>query len=320
MSTDTLSRRDAQIAAWLAGKEPIVTAVARPAGDPARAGVGWHRLGRDAALAVPILLVNGFAVYGQAVWAVGHLPGGWPVAWLFAAALESVGIYLAVEAHAALMAGDAALGRRLASYAVAGLVGFLNWLHWAGPGGQPTVRAAVFAGFSAVSPWLWAIRSRSLRRSQLRAAGLIDPRTVRFAAARWLLYPVRTFRAFRLAVWEAEQDPARAIALLATAATPSPTGATLGLAAETPRPLPVRQPLIAVPGPEVPPVPKAPARPATRTPVARRTATDAEVTAVIRGLPPGAGRVTVARALNDAGLSRAKDALDRLIAAARERS
>lgn len=320
----------------------------------ARAKVDWHRLTRSAVLVVPIVLVNGFAAYGQAMWAHANLTGGWPVAVLFAAALESIALYLAAEAHAAMLSGDAALMRRAASYAAASLVGLLNWLHWADvPGRQAEILGWVFAGFSVVSPWLWSIRSRSMRRDALREAGLIDPRAVRFAPIRWLLFPIRTFRAFRAAVGEGVQDPQVAWALTATTtppvAAPSPvpvqvqarvTGrlrAALTRTAPDPvevpvtvevtapsAPAPAVAPTIAVPGPVAPP--KAPARPTrqtrtTTTSGGLRAATDEDVLAVTREVlagKPSAGRVLVTRALATAGFRPGDKArLDRLITQAR---
>lgn len=301
----------------------------------ARAKVDWHRLTRSAVLVVPIVLVNGFAAYGQAMWAHANLAGGWPVAILFAGALESIALYLAAEAHAAMLSGDAALMRRAASYAAASLVGVLNWLHWADvPGRQAEILGWVFAGFSVVSPWLWSIRSRSMRRDALREAGLIDPRAVRFAPIRWLLFPVRTFRAFRAAVGEGVVDPQEAWALAPakTPAAPAPVE-PVGVPV-TVEVTPVSQPpaaaaaaLIAVPGPVVPP--KAPARPArqtrttttTTTSGGLRAATDEEVLAVTREVlaeKPSAGRVIVTRALATAGFRPGDKArLDRLITQAR---
>lgn len=296
-----------------------------PARDTAR-GVDWHRWTRNAMLVVPLLLVNGFAAYGQALWAHDHLPGGWRVAALFAAAVESIALYLSAEAHAALMAGDAALARRASSYAVAGLVGFLNWLHWSGPGGSPTVLAAVFAGFSVVSPWLWAVRSRSMRRDVLRAAGLVDPRAVRFASAKWVMFPVRTFRSLRAAVGEGVQDPREAWSLTAPAAPAVPVAVPVAVevAASAPSapPAPSVAPQIAVPGPGVPPSSKAPARP-TRKPRASgpRSATDEDVLRVagrVLDANPAAGRTAVADALESAGFRPGdKVRLARLIAQAK---
>jgi hypothetical protein len=297
----------------------------------ARTEVDWHRLARSAVLVVPIVLVNGFAAYGQAMWAHANLTGGWPVAILFAAALESIALYLAAEAHAAMLSGDAALMRRAASYGAASLVGILNWLHWADvPGRQAEILGWVFAGFSMVSPWLWSIRSRSMRRDALREAGLIDPRAVRFAPVRWLLFPVRTFRAFRAAVGEGVVDPQEAWALAPakTPAAPAPVEpAAVPVTVEvTPVSQPpaaaVAAPLITVPGPVAPP--KAPARPTRQTRTTTggpRAATDEDVLRVTRGVlakKPSAGRVVVTRALAEEGYRPGdKTRLDRLISQAR---
>lgn len=170
------------------------------------------------ALVVPVVLVNVFAVVGQAGWALDHLFGDGRLAVaaavMFAVTVESVGVFLAAEAHRSLMAGDAALRLRLASYLVAGLAGALNYHHFA-PTLAPNTSAVTFGAMSAISPWMWAIRSRSLRRAELRAAGLIDPRTVRFSTARWLLWFRPTWEAYRRAVWLGEQDPLKAINLTA---------------------------------------------------------------------------------------------------------
>ena len=170
--------------------------------------VAW----RDAALIVPVILVNVGAFMGQLTWARLNLDAGPWMPWVFAAALETTGIYLAWEAHAALMAGDAALRLRLASYGVAGLVGFLNYSVHAGPGWVATPSALAFGAMSALSPWLWSIRSRSMHRAELRATGLIDSRAVRFSMARWVLYPRWTFRVWRAAVWAGETNPEEAAA------------------------------------------------------------------------------------------------------------
>jgi hypothetical protein len=123
------------------------------------------------------------------------------------------------------MAGDAALRLRLASYGVAGLVGFLNYSVHAGPGWAPTPAALAFGAMSTLSPWLWSIRSRSMHRAELRAAGLIDARAVRFSMIRWVLYPRWTWRVWRAAVWAGETNPEVAAARF----TPPPRGGDTGL-------------------------------------------------------------------------------------------
>jgi hypothetical protein len=169
---------------------------------------------RWAALIAPLLLVNGVAGWGQTAWALEHVTPHLVLAVAVAVTIESIGVYLAFEAHSALMAGDAALRLRLGSYGVGLLAGTLNYWHYAPTPGHLTAEAVTFGVLSAVSPWLWAIRSRSLSREQLRAQGLIDPRSVKFTSAQWLWFPVQSLRALRQAVWVGETNPAKARALV----------------------------------------------------------------------------------------------------------
>src|SRR5690606_12750718 len=76
-----------------------------------------QRFGRHAVLAIPLVLVNAAAVYGQVQWATANLTSGnVGLAALFALTVESIAVYLAYEAHAALLAGDASFRLRVASY------------------------------------------------------------------------------------------------------------------------------------------------------------------------------------------------------------
>lgn len=168
---------------------------------------GTHRWARHAVLVTPLALVNGAAVYGQVQWAMSNLTDdSIPFAILFALTVESIAVYLAYEAHTALLAGDASLRLRTASYLAAGTVGALNYSHFANPDWTPTASALVFGALSSISPWLWSIRSRSLRRDHLRGAGLIDPRSAHFAAAKWINFPIRTVRAYRWSVDHGVQE------------------------------------------------------------------------------------------------------------------
>jgi hypothetical protein len=190
-----------------------VTAASSPA--PVTALERWAPL-------PPLVLVNIVAVYGQYGWAEANLPGItvrgstfplWAV--LFAAALESIAIYLSYEAHKARMAGDSSAKLWAAAYGVAFLAGALNYWHLADPvTHQPTPAAVAFAAMSLLSPWLWGIRSRSMNRDRLRDLDLIEPRAVKFSAARWVLFPRQTFAAFKAAVWAGETNPRAAVALL----------------------------------------------------------------------------------------------------------
>lgn len=183
------------------GIEPTLPRTAKP--------TTWHR---NAALVIPLLLVNTAAVYGQQGWAYDHLGHDRLIAILFATAVESIGVYLAAEAHAALMAGDASARLRLGSYLVGLLVGTLNFAHFASPGYRANPVALTFGLLSSISPLLWSIRSRSLNRDRLRELGQVDPRAVRFSILRWVLFPIRTGSAFRAAVWAGVVQPAEAVA------------------------------------------------------------------------------------------------------------
>lgn len=164
------------------------------------------------ALIVPLLLVNSAALYGQAGWAYDHLAPIVALAILFAAAVESIGVYLAAEAHGALMAGDASGRLRFGSYLIGLLVGTLNYAHFASADYRPNPVALTFGLLSSISPWLWSIRSRSMNRDRLRELGQIDPRAVRFSLLRWFMFPIRSWQAFRGAVWSGEVRPAEAVA------------------------------------------------------------------------------------------------------------
>lgn len=224
-------------------------------------GMNKSDAARNVALVVPLVLVNGFAVTGQLGWAREHLVPpdatpvvAWLIAGLFAAALESIALFLAAEAHAALMAGDSAWKLSLAARGAALLVGGLNYAHYVG---QSQISAVTFGAMSAVSPWLWSVRSRSSRRSELRDKGLVDERTARFSTLRWLLHFRRTWVVWRSAVWAGEVTPAVALARFGggPVVAPVPDPAVPERAAS-----PV--PIVEESAPELPPVaPAAPVAP-----------------------------------------------------------
>lgn len=168
------------------------------------------RLRGRAFLAVPLVLVNLTAVWGQAGWAYDHFTrGGVIVALLFALSVESIGVYLAWESHEALMADQASAFLRFGSYAVGALVGILNYLHFSAQ--SPAIGVA-FGALSAISPWLWGIWSRARNRTRLAELGLVDVRGVKLSTARKLWHPIRSVRVLSWAAWEGVTDPADAVA------------------------------------------------------------------------------------------------------------
>ncbi len=167
---------------------------------------GWF--GKCLAL-VPLILVNLVAISGQLAFLRDHL--SWSIYGdvAFAAALESVAVYLAYHAHIALISNDSALRLRLGSYAFGVAIGAMNYNHYAGPHWRPDFQAVAVGLMSASSPWLWGIHSRRQSRAALIARGLIEPHALRLGMTRWVWHPVRSFRVMF-------QSPATAIAAAST--------------------------------------------------------------------------------------------------------
>lgn len=215
--------------------------------DTGGRGPGWrHAMSAHRAwlAAVPIVLVNSVAFCGQLAFLRGHLhwtPAGQI---LVGVTLESVAVYLAWQAHLALAADDSAMRLRLASYGFAAVIGTMNYSHYMSHGWRPTFAAVTFGLMSVSSPWLWSVHSRRSSRDALKARGLIEPHAVRLGATRWAWHPWRSTRVMFRATWAGENDPARAIALVAAEDIRLDTAADTG---------PDRTPDINVVGPTVKP-------------------------------------------------------------------
>jgi hypothetical protein len=170
-------------------------------------------------LLVPLLIVNAAAVYGQVAYAFGEIaPPGWPgaarlgLAVLFAAAVESVAVYVGWHAHDALLAGATATAARLrrASYAIAAAVAGVNYAHFAGPGMTPSAAAVAFGLLSLLSPWLWGLHTRRVQHVQLRDAGAVDGIGATFSAERVRAFPIRSWAARRWSIDHNISDPVAA--------------------------------------------------------------------------------------------------------------
>jgi hypothetical protein len=182
----------------------------KPKVQPARRR---FRLPRVAIAAVPVLAVNACAFLGQLGYLHTHLTAwGLPGQVLVAFTLESIAVYLSYHAHIARLADDAAFRMQAAAYALAAVIGVMNYSHWAAPHWHPTPIAITFALMSTVSPWLWGIYSRRESRDLLKARGLIEPHAVRLGSTRWTWHPVRSVLVMWRATWEGITTPAEAIA------------------------------------------------------------------------------------------------------------
>lgn len=173
----------------------------------------WERV----SFTVPLVLVNLGALVGQSMWAYGklvdslltdHHKVATVLAVLFALALESIGVYLALEAHAAMMMQQASGGLRLASYAIACVIAGLNYSHFHM---ESMDWAVALALLSLVSPWLWSVKSRADHRASLMARGEVDPRGVKLSTARKIAAPIRSMKVWKWAAWAGETDPLKAV-------------------------------------------------------------------------------------------------------------
>lgn len=162
--------------------------------------------------AIPIIGVNITAFTGQFAFMRDHIHT-WPLAGIvmLAATLESIAVYLAYEAHSALIKGDSSFMLRMSSYLFGAGIGALNYSHYALPGFRPTFLAVATGLMSVSSAPLWAVYSRRIGYRALLERGLIEPRSVKFSRVRWIMWPRETFSAFRLAAWTGTQDPTEAV-------------------------------------------------------------------------------------------------------------
>src|ERR1039458_10704497 len=90
--------------------------------------------------AISLILVNIVAVSGQYAFLRDHLPWPWYGAVVFAAALESVALFLAYMSHQALMSLDSSMRLRFSSYGFGGIAGLMNYSHYAVNGDRKSTR------------------------------------------------------------------------------------------------------------------------------------------------------------------------------------
>jgi hypothetical protein len=169
---------------------------------------------------VPLLLVNGAAIYGQVAFFYEKVaPAGWPtpgklaLAAVIAAAIESISVYVGWHAHDALMnkAGKTAAQLRRASYAIAAAVASINYAHFAdfSPDNKLGVNAAAsaFGLLSLLSPWLWGLHTRRMQHVQLRKEGVVDAAGATFSGDRIRSFPLRAYLARRWSIDNYVTDP-----------------------------------------------------------------------------------------------------------------
>lgn len=174
-----------------------------------------ERNGR-ALMYVPLFLVNAAAVYGQVAYAYERIaPAVWntasklALAVMFAAAIESIAVYVGWHAHDALLQKATATAARLrrASYVLAAIVGAINYAHFADGLTNPTAASIAFGLLSLLSPWLWGLHTRRAQHVRLTREGAVDATGATFSGERHRMFPIRAYKARRWSVDNYVTDP-----------------------------------------------------------------------------------------------------------------
>ena len=185
-----------------------------------RRAIRWSNRRAALRLVGPLVLITGCAVLGQVLWNLATLA---PMDWAFAlrlalsivvaAAAESTALNVQWHAHDAEINSRHTSAVRLTRicYGIAALVAGVNYSHFAGPDLRPTPAAVVFALFSLASPFLWGLHTRRIRDIRRAAEGaVVDLGGASFLPARWRMYPIRTFCAWRWSIDKGVTDPTAA--------------------------------------------------------------------------------------------------------------
>lgn len=181
---------------------------------------------------VPLLIVNALAVYGQLAYAMENVA---PTGWLlparvalsigFAAAVESVALYVGWHAHDALLLKSHATARNLrrASYVIALGVAAMNYSHFAADGMHPTAAACAFGLLSLLTPWLWGLHTRRAAHLQLIQEHRADESGAEFSSARRRAFPILSWKARRYSIMHNITDPAEAWTAFLASREPVPS-------------------------------------------------------------------------------------------------
>lgn len=174
-----------------------------------------HR-GAIARAVAPLFVVNALAVYGQLAYAYEDVsPASWPIvarvmlAVGFAAATESVALYVGWHAHDALLLRSHSTARSLRrwSFLIALIVGAMNYSHFTADPLRPTAAAIAFGLLSLLSPWMWGLHSRRAARIQLLKERRVDDAGAEFSTARKRAFPIRSMKAYRWSIDHNVTDP-----------------------------------------------------------------------------------------------------------------
>jgi hypothetical protein len=190
-----------------------------PAADQPATGVDKPASAATLKAVAPLIVVNGLAVYGQLAYALEHIaPTDWvlparvALAIGFAAAVESVALYVGWHAHDALLLKSHATARNLRrwSFLIAATVAAMNYAHFAAKDMHPTAAACAFGLLSLLSPWMWGLHTRRAARLQLLKERKVDDGGAEFSSERRRAFPYRTWQARRWSIDHGITDPREA--------------------------------------------------------------------------------------------------------------
>lgn len=148
---------------------------------------------------------HGLVAAGREVLMLGN---GWEL--LVPLTLDSAALYAATLALRAVLSSDSAFGARVLTALYAAAASGINAYHAHSSGGS-LVSSAYYAGMSLSAVVLWDVTLRHWRRDQLREKGHLEQPLPRFRALRWVVAPLETGRAWRLAVLQGITDPREAL-------------------------------------------------------------------------------------------------------------
>lgn len=219
---------DAEAADWAARADGGV------AGDAADAGEGGQaRAATDRALADRVVTAAAFFFYvvvfasvaamsyrGLMAFAVDTLGlhGGWR--YVVPVSLDGAAVSASFFGYRASIDGEPAFGPRLLVFCFGGASAFFNGHEAAAERGP--LAAAFYAGMSVLVVLMFDLGAKQIRRRALARQGKLEAPLPRFRLARWLLAPVETFGALRIAALESDLTADQAVRFARTRRIPAP--------------------------------------------------------------------------------------------------
>ena len=221
MTLKTRTRRAAARTARTSARIPTPTALNDTALDAGAESVGGttvrvatDRLITAAAFSFYVVVfasVAAMSYRGLTAFAVDTLGlSGW---WRYVVpvSLDGAAVSASFFAYRASIHGEPAFGPRLLVCLFGGASAFFNWHEAASERGL--LAAAFYAGMSVLVVLMFDLGAKQIRRRALARQGKLEAPLPRFRLARWLLAPIETFHALRIAALESDLTAEQAVGL-----------------------------------------------------------------------------------------------------------